>query len=100
DRNREGYSVYATFNRIENITERSAGDEDVARRMFLVIDLDTDRPTGTVADEGQRTLAMQLAGDVRTYLVAQGWGEPARVHDSGNGVHLFYRVDLPADDEK
>jgi hypothetical protein len=36
--------------------------------------------------------------EVREYLRSQGWPAPI-VCDSGNGYHLLYRIDLPADQE-
>jgi hypothetical protein len=34
---------------------------------------------------------------VRAFLDSRGWPAPV-VGDSGNGHHLLYRIDLPADD--
>ena len=50
-------------------------------------------------DEAVRAfdLALARAREIRAYLQAQGWPEPL-LADSGNGAHLLYRVDLPADD--
>jgi hypothetical protein len=38
-----------------------------------------------------------VAREVRRTLRAEGWPEPV-LADSGNGYHLLYRIDLPADD--
>ncbi len=77
--------------------ESSTSDNDIGTRRWLPIDCDPVRPSGISATEAEHDLALARAREIRAYLQAQGWPEPL-LADSGNGAHLLYRVDLPADD--
>ena len=69
----------------------------MARRR-LVLDFDPERPAGISATDEEKVLASQVAWKVQADLHSLGWPEPLTA-DSGNGYHLNYAVDLPADDE-
>ncbi|MFM7135240.1 MAG: DUF3987 domain-containing protein, partial [Planctomycetota bacterium] len=71
----------------------SSTNADIGRRSNFVIDLDPVRPTDTGASEEQLAATRELADKIEKELVAEGWPAPTRV-DSGNGVHLYYRIDL------
>jgi hypothetical protein len=75
----------------------TASDADVERRVWLLIDLDPVRPTGTNSSEAEKQTAREQAEQVREYLTGRGWTAPL-LCDSGNGWHLLYRVELPNDD--
>src|SRR5262249_39827200 len=49
------------------------------------------------ASDAEKALARRTLEQVRAFLRERGWPEPV-VCDSGNGYHLLYRIDLPADD--
>ena len=72
-------------------------DAEVERRLWLVFDFDPVRPTGISATAGEKGRARERARAVVAYLRSRGWPDPV-VIDSGNGVHLYYPIDLPADD--
>lgn len=69
----------------------------VERITDLYIDIDPQRASGMATAE-ERALAIERAERVKTRLRENGFCEPIVV-DSGNGVHLHYRVDLPLEDE-
>jgi hypothetical protein len=75
----------------------SAADKDVLRKNWLLIDTDPVRPSGTSASDAEKVLALEAGLRVRDFLRQRGWPDPIR-GDSGNGGHLLYRVQLPADD--
>lgn len=75
----------------------ATNDRDIVSRRWLLIDLDAERPAGISATDGEHEAALALARTVRDDLAADGWPDPI-CFDSGNGAHLMYRVDLPADD--
>ena len=77
--------------------EPTTSDRDIVRRKWLLLDFDATRPAGISASGDEHRAAIELAGHVRTTLSAEGWPEPIAA-DSGNGAHLMYRIDLPADD--
>jgi hypothetical protein len=103
-----GAGIYITMNSIAtdaailqaaSPTLRRAGkgdsstNADINRRSNFVIDLDPDRPTDTGATDEQLNAARELADKIDQELTALGWPMPTRV-DSGNGVHLYFRIDL------
>lgn len=85
-------------NRVEAITERDSLTADshiVARRWFLV-DFDAAPASGISTTDGEHGKAITRAELVREHLGGLGWPDPIFA-DSGNGAHLVYRVELPAD---
>jgi hypothetical protein len=84
-------------NRITEWAKTTTSDTDVTRRRWLLVDLDPVRPAGVSSTDAEHQAAVECAGAVADWLVEQGWPEPVGVN-SGNGAHLLYRVDLPADD--
>jgi P4 family phage/plasmid primase-like protien len=77
-------------------SRNSAGDSDIARRGWLLVDLDPPRAPGTNSTDAEKQGAREQAERVREYLRSRNWPEPF-LCDSGNGWHLLYRVDLPND---
>jgi len=75
----------------------STADSDIIGRRWLPVDCDPVRPSGISATDAEHDLALARAREMRAYLQAQGWPE-SLLADSGNGAHLLYRVELPADD--
>ncbi|MBV8314170.1 MAG: hypothetical protein JOZ53_04470, partial [Planctomycetaceae bacterium] len=93
--------VYFTLNPLKGtrVTGDAAGDEDVLRRMWLFIDADPERgdhQKESATDE-EKARAWEVLCKVRDWLRARGWPEPI-VCDSGNGWHIYYRIDQPNDD--
>lgn len=74
-----------------------AKDKDVLRRRWLLVDLDPVRDPLVSATDAEKALTLEVARRVTAHLGALSWPEPV-LADSGNGYHLLYRVDLPADD--
>jgi hypothetical protein len=72
-------------------------DHEVVSRRCLPVDLDPVRPTGVSSTDEEHELAIDRGFDVEEFLVAQDWPAPI-VGDSGNGCHLFFRINLPNDD--
>jgi putative DNA primase/helicase len=72
-------------------------DADVERRRCFFIDADPVRPTFFSATDAEKAAAREVILAVRQQLTGLGWPAPV-LADSGNGYHLLYQVDLPADD--
>jgi uncharacterized protein DUF3987 len=72
-------------------------DTDIIRRCWFLVDCDAQRPAGISATDQEHQLAIGRCQRICLYLKGQGWPDPI-VADSGNGGHLMYRIDLPADD--
>lgn len=75
----------------------TTSDHDVAARRWLLIDCDPVRPAGIASADVEHQSAISKAGFIAQGLAGDGWPEPITC-DSGNGAHLCYRIDLPADD--
>jgi hypothetical protein len=75
----------------------AASDADVLRRRWLLIDVDPTRPAGISSTDEEKAAALAVITGVRRDLDARGFPAPLVV-DSGNGFHLWYRIDLPAAD--
>lgn len=88
--------VYWTLNPCRPTLEKSARVGDILARRWLLIDVDAVRPVDVSATQEELIAASDLAIDVWEYLSGLGWPEPVAI-DSGNGAHLLYRIDLPAD---
>ncbi len=74
-----------------------AKDADVVRRRWILIDFDPVRPADTNSTDDEKQTAHALCDAASQWLAEQGW--PAGIKaDSGNGSHLLYRIDLPAND--
>jgi putative DNA primase/helicase len=77
----------------------TTADGDVTSRRWLLIDLDPVRPSGISASDPEHEEALARRADIMAHLTERGWPDPIEA-DSGNGGHLMYLIDLPADDEK
>ncbi len=89
----------ALIARRENTISRAvsgAGEADITRRRWLLVDADPERPSGISSAEAEKAAAFARAESIAAWLDEQGWPEPVKA-DSGNGAHLLYRVDLPND---
>ena len=84
-------------NRPTPYAKNTTGDKEITHRHWLLIDTDPARPRGISANDEEHDLALRKATDIRAWLREQGWPDPIFA-DSGNGGHLLYRIDLPADD--
>ena len=102
--------VYLTLNpveqqllsRAENVVKvpkkgEATADDDITARRWLPIDIDPTRTSNTSATEDERKAAWEVMKAVAKYLKGEGWADPI-IGDSGNGYHLLYKIDLPADD--
>jgi len=72
---------------------KCTNDLDIMRRVAFVIDLDPVRDADTSATNEQLAEARDLARTIVEKLHAEGWPMPTEVC-SGNGVHLYFRIDI------
>jgi hypothetical protein len=102
--------VYATMNPVDRAllarrcnrldfagSGETASDRDVTARRALLVDIDPVRVTGVSATDQEKQSAFELGQHVCAHLIGLGWPAPIYA-DSGNGLHLIWRVDLPRDD--
>jgi hypothetical protein len=106
-----GVNVFLTLNPVKDGAPAREGgrfpksggpgtrDCDIARRTRFVIDLDPIRGSDTSSTDAELTMARKLAGTIIDDLVErQGWPRPTVVM-SGNGLHLYWSIDLPAESD-
>lgn len=99
--NEQGYNTYIVMNPIRPafMGNTSACDSDIMCRTSLLIDIDRSGSTDNPATQTEVDAAEALAHQVRSQMSDEGWPEPVVVM-SGNGYHLYYKLDnLPNDDE-
>jgi hypothetical protein len=98
--NDKGYNIYTVMNSIRpDFQGGSAKDKDIAYRNLLLIDIDRAGATKSPAINKEVKAARSLAKEIESYLKQLGWPQPIQVM-SGNGWHLYYKLDqLNNDDE-
>ena len=72
-------------------------DTDIARRDWLIVDLDPERKAGTSSTDAEKETAYNVARQ----LIKISWDTPGKPHfpapqivgDSGNGYHLLWKLD-------
>ena len=86
-------------NRVSALGDKEPTTADTAVLMgrWLLIDIDPVRVAGISSSEAEHEVALGRARNVRDSLLQLGWPAPL-LGDSGNGAHLMYRIELPADD--
>ncbi len=75
----------------------TTADSDITRRRWLLIDCDAKRKPGISSTDAQHEAAIAHVRGIRDEQTAAGWPGPI-IGDSGNGAHLLWRIDEPADD--
>lgn len=105
-----GYNVYMTLNPVkkdliarkcndyQTYATNTTKDSEIEKYSILLIDCDPKRSAGISATEEEHDQAIRLAEKIYNYLELQGWSRGILV-DSGNGAHIFYKIDLPNNSE-
>ena len=81
-------------NRLVPRPKNTTADSEIVCRRWLLLDIDPDRPAGIAATDNEKQAASELAADIEDILRSRGFSYPV-ICDSGNGVYLLYKVDLP-----
>lgn len=87
-----------SFNRARIVKDREpiTADKDILERRWLLIDVDTTRPTGISSTESEKAAARRLITDIDAHLWEQDHRLPAGIFgDSGNGSHLMIPIRQP-----
>lgn len=71
----------------------TTNDKDIDTREWILVDFDSERPSGTSATNEGVLLAKKKAGQVYKFLQEQGFPEPI-IAFSGNGYHLLYKLKM------
>lgn len=98
----EGYNCYFTINPVNPDSRTNSNkDTDILSREYIVIDVDPLRftPEGEIirksvpSTDSEKDSAIAIAKAITRYLKSYGFYDPI-IADSGNGVHLFYRISM------
>lgn len=76
--------------------KNTTSDTDISKREWVLIDIDPVRPSGVSATDDEKKHAMEIGNKVFKFLRDAGFAEPVCA-DSGNGVHLLYKVSMAND---
>ena len=79
--------------RLEQFTKATTSDNDIIKYNWLMVDLDPKRPTGTSSSAEELQKAKGIANRIYKFMNDRGFEKPI-VAESGNGVHLLYKVDF------
>lgn len=85
-------------NRFEKNAKATTSDHDVVGYDWLMIDLDPKRPSGTSSTDEQIEKAKKQGNKIYQFMRNLGFSKPLFAN-SGNGVHLLYRIRLKNSDE-
>ncbi len=97
----QGIGTYYTMNMVRaDLGDRAAKVGDITSRRWILIDCDRSKAVepNAMATDPEKAAAQELAGRVAGYLIERGFPLPVII-DSGNGQHLLYLVDLPANED-
>lgn len=91
--NHSGFNIYIIMNPINHgFKGKSASDDDIECRKLLLIDIDRAKTSKEPASNEELTSAKLLAKKVVAFLKNEGMSDPIIVM-SGNGYHLYYKLD-------
>jgi P4 family phage/plasmid primase-like protien len=105
----EKFNLYVVMNKVDPATyarspetmaaardqPTTTGDDNITDRRWLLIDLDAKRASDVSSTAEEHDLAIAKAEYIALDLSNRlGWPAPI-LADSGNGAHLFYRIDMP-----
>lgn len=75
----------------------TTSDNDIINRDWFLVDIDCKRSAGVSSTETEKQQSKDMANNVFSYLRDMGFPSPV-VCDSGNGVHLLYKINMPNDE--
>lgn len=78
--------------------KNTTSDKEILSYRMILIDVDSQRISGTSSTDEQVQQSRQLANKVYVFLRDKGFSRPIAAV-SGNGAHLVYRVDFPNTEE-
>ena len=86
-------------NTLDFVSENTS-DNNVTRRIWMIVDIDPLRPSGVSATKEEKKLALDVANLLMQKLEELGFTNEMIVGgSSGNGYHILIRIDIPNDEE-
>lgn len=84
--------------RIVTKPKSTTSDNDIVGRDWILIDMDTKKPSDTNSTDEEKEMAKEVVNNVFKFLRDEGFEKPV-VCDSGNGFHLLYKIAMKNNDE-
>lgn len=84
--------------RIVTKPKSTTSDNDIVGRDWILIDIDTKKPSDTNSTDEEKEMAKEVVNNVFKFLRDEGFEEPV-VCDSGNGFHLLYKIAMKNNNE-
>lgn len=75
-------------------------DKDVEGYRYLLVDFDPERETKTSSSDDELQQTLEVARNFVRVVTAEGWPTPTAWACSGNGVHLYFPVNLPVENKE
>lgn len=76
----------------------TTSDNDIVGRDWILIDIDTKKPSDTNSTDEEKEMAKEVVNNVFKFLRDEGFEKPV-VCDSGNGFHLLYKIAMKNNNE-
>lgn len=76
----------------------TTSDNDIVGRDWILIDIDTKKPSDTNSTDEEKEMAKEVVNNVFKFLRDEGFEKPV-VCDSGNGFHLLYKIAMKNSNE-
>lgn len=100
-------AVYFAVNPVKaDYADTFVKDGDIDRRTILFIDIDAAKkpaeplkPKDVSSTPAELEATHELARDVVAWLAEQGVTQEPIIAMSGNGTHIFYKIDMPNDEK-
>lgn len=91
--NQLGYNIYIVMNPIRSDFDgKAVSDTDIRERTLLLVDIDRAGNTSNPATDNEVEAARQLALQVGSYIAEHGGPDNPKRVMSGNGYHLYYKL--------
>lgn len=84
--------------RIVTKPKSTTSDNDIVGRDWILIDIDTKKPSDTSSTDEEKEMAKEVVNNVFKFLRDEGFEKPV-VCDSGNGFHLLYKIAMKNSNE-
>lgn len=84
--------------RIVTKPKSTTSDKDIVGRDWILIDIDTKKPSDTNSTDEEKEMAKEVVNNVFKFLRDEGFEKPV-VCDSGNGFHLLYKIAMKNSNE-
>lgn len=84
--------------RIVTKPKSTTSDNDIVGRDWILIDIDTKKPSDTNSTDEEKEMAKEVVNNVFKFLRDEGFEKPV-VCDSGNGFHILYKIAMKNSNE-